>query len=1174
MAARESEKGHRYIVALDNARSLNKWDEVPELIRKVTKHASHKTCYLDVASAEYQIITHLHRSSSSPTGRPTSSSSAGLPELIPSLLSTVDKADGSRQEVFQAQVCLGWVHYTLNEPGLAAARLPKDFEDELNALVAAGDEISPWTKVCLVKGCYIKGAAQHAVSGPRDALQTFNSLSAWLGNQNYASSSNQFLYWSEKVLADGALLAGDEVRKDIAGAHGGLVSAALRLFRAWSSHPAVKPGTPHGPHTEGSKEPVSKSSIWKSYYDLLSAVLQHYLPYAAPAGGPERPQLADEIRRVEAICEANLLREVKFPSADSGNKSIESWVEQVISNWKELCGPKWHDEELGEGGQIAVGRNVLDILYRAASRTYHSFLILRRLFHVHSALADFDLAFKALDSYIEIVSGAKERAEKSVPNEELEDEGVFMRTISEGVTLLCCFGSGKEAEKAKELIGTLRKFISSHVKDHQQGEERRMIIDSRAISLADVSATYRAIGIGLANWASWTPVNEERDDIRTEAIECLERSIAPELGDEHNYSSIYTLALLLAENRDLDAAIDYVKSALASNKDPEGTSAGFSRERDLIPLWHLLALLLSAKQEFDIAERSCEAAFEQFPAASTSLAHSDRRPSKHQQKVREQTNLKRALLDRLRNREKERIIETRMTQLAFVEVLEGPEAALNHSDQLLSLFAILFQILDLGPEGQTKTGTDQPLRPKSSSATIKSFRGSIFGRHKAASRTPDQKVTPSGEHKADSPSHSALQNSPSNVDGAPAMRVIDENGLVTGDVNASLGDPDSRKLRKRGSSVKNSDAGQDQNVSHVNGDTANHHGSEDGEPSGQYPREEAPSSEKVRNAASQAPSRPQSAKNTLGSIAHNIKHTRLESPAGHDKQPREQDIRLPLSYAFESPTGALTKFPHAQAQKHALCILAKIWLLIAGLYRRASSFDDATEACEEASKHVKRIEILTAAQDASARSFRERGWATPKSSDELWADIYAERGLLLKVQSRPHEAMEHFEEALMYNPDHPKATITLADLLLDIWDQKLPLQPPEAGVEMPLATMTPPPSKEATASKSNGSKRLSRAGIPDSDKPKTQNPAPTTEDEEPKLINRIAARERAYFLLSALTKRGTSWDNSEAWFALSRAYEAVGQTQKLKEVLWWCIELEDRRPIRHWSNLGSGVYVL
>ncbi|KAL4788060.1 hypothetical protein BJX76DRAFT_353614 [Aspergillus varians] len=1165
LQARDSDKGLRYVVALDNARSQNKWDEVPELIRKVSKHAPQKTCFLDVARAELQIITHSHITSSA--ARPSSSSS-NLPELIPSLLSTIDKADGSKHEIFQAQVCLGWVHHTLNEPGLAAARLPKDFKDELDSLTAGGEELSPWTRVCFAKGCYIKGAAQHSVSGPQDALQTFNSLAPWLGSTSLGSSSNQFLYWSEKILTEGASIAGDQVCKDICKAGDELVSSSLRLFRAWSSHPAVKPGTPsHGPQTESSSKPISKYSIWKSYYDVLSAVLVHGLLYTSPADGPERPQLANELRRVEAICEANLLHDVAFPTANSGDKSVEAWVEQVIQNWRILCGPQWHDEELGEGGQHALGENVLDILYRAATRTYHSFLILKRLFHVHSALAEFDLAFRALDSYIEIVTGAKERAAKAVPNEELENDGVFMRTLSEGVTILCCYGSDKEAEKARDLVTTLKKFISNHVTDHEEGQEGRIALNSSIVLPADISATYRAIGIGLANWASWTTVNENRDDIRAEAIECLELSIAPEFGDEFNYSSLYTLALLLAENRDLDAAIDYVKSGLSSNKDPEAISTSFSRERDLIPLWHLLALLLSAKQEFDIAERSCEAAFEQFPAAVTSLAHSDRRPTKHQPNAQEQTKPKHALIGRLRNREKERIIETRMTQLAFVELLEGPEAALNHSDQLLGLFGTLFQILDLEPETQTNTRTDQLTRPKSSSGTVRSFRGSIFGRHR--SRGPDPKFIPSGEVKADSRYHSIPQTQTPNFDGAPAIQVTDENDPSTGDSYTSPGRSDSRKLRKRGNTLKKPDAGPEQNTGYLNGDGTDHYELEIGGPNGQNLGQDAPNSEMVGNAVSQSINQPQSAKQTLTPTAHNVKHTHLQSPADHETQPPEQNIYLPTSYGFESPTGALTKFPHVQAQKHALCILVKVWLLIAGLYRRASSFDDAAEACEEASKHLKRIETLTASQDASARSFRERGWATPKSSDELWADIYAERGLLLNAQSRPHEAMEHFEEALLYNADHPKATISLANLLLDIWDQKIPLQPPEPGVQTGLSPMAPLPVK-----KSNESKLLSRSGISDPTKPKTENSASTAEDEEPKLINRIAARERASCLLSALTKRGTSWDNSEAWYALSRAHEAVNQTQKLKEVLWWCIELEDRRPIRHWSNIGSGTYVL
>ena len=62
--------------------------------------------------------------------------------------------------------------------------------------------------------------------------------------------------------------------------------------------------------------------------------------------------------------------------------------------------------------------------------------------------------------------------------------------------------------------------------------------------------------------------------------------------------------------------------------------------------------------------------------------------------------------------------------------------------------------------------------------------------------------------------------------------------------------------------------------------------------------------------------------------------------------------------------------------------------------------------------------------------------------------------------------------------------------------------------------------------------------------------------------------------MTALTKLGSGWDNSEAWFALARAQELGGEVDKAKTILWWCIELEDTRPIRHWRNVGSGGYVL
>ena len=78
----------------------------------------------------------------------------------------------------------------------------------------------------------------------------------------------------------------------------------------------------------------------------------------------------------------------------------------------------------------------------------------------------------------------------------------------------------------------------------------------------------------------------------------------------------------------------------------------------------------------------------------------------------------------------------------------------------------------------------------------------------------------------------------------------------------------------------------------------------------------------------------------------------------------------------------------------------------------------------------------------------------------------------------------------------------------------------------------------------------------------------------PPELSRLAARDRAYGLLSTLTNLGAGWDYSEAWFALARAYEESGQIEKAKEVLWWCVELEDTHPARDWRSVALGGFVL
>lgn len=199
--------------------------------------------------------------------------------------------------------------------------------------------------------------------GSSDALETFSSVLPWLGAHTKSYQSNpQFSYWAENLLAKCAILAGDEVSNNAAHGDDKYVEIALKTFRLWSAHPSVKQWvSSNGTQSERASEPASKTMIWKSYYNVLTAILQHDLPYVPPTSGSERLQLANEIRRVESICEANLLRETKFPMANARSPQVEDWVEQVIHNWEILCGPHWRDEDLGEGGQNAVGRNVLDV---------------------------------------------------------------------------------------------------------------------------------------------------------------------------------------------------------------------------------------------------------------------------------------------------------------------------------------------------------------------------------------------------------------------------------------------------------------------------------------------------------------------------------------------------------------------------------------------------------------------------------------------------------------------------------------------------------------------------------------------------------------------------------------------------------------------------------------------
>lgn len=194
-----------------------------------------------------------------------------------------------------------------------------------------------------------------------------------------------------------------------------------------------------------------------------------------------------------------------------------------------------------------------------------------------------------------------------------------------------------------------------------------------------------------------------------------------------------------------------------------------------------------------------------------------------------------------------------------------------------------------------------------------------------------------------------------------------------------------------------------------------------------------------------------------------------------------------------------------------------------------------------------------------------------------------------------------FEAALTHYPDHPVAIVGLSNILLDLFSEKI--VPPKAfpGLELVGGSEAMPGTDQSTADMISSArqpadlptvlpteplglgafKNLKKEPLRPSNGPKSPTSshhdaqlAPPYKASSMPLVDRLASRDRAYGLLSNLTKLGTGWNYSEAWFALARAHEESGQLDKAKEVLWWCVELEEGMGVRAWDCVNTGGYVL
>ncbi|KAI8966828.1 hypothetical protein F5Y11DRAFT_308156 [Daldinia sp. FL1419] len=1207
----KSVKAAHYVARLEEARCEGEWDKVPELVRKVRKHATDRLCLTTTAETEHAIIKASQKQK--PESRPSTAVSPtdlDVSQLVPRLLSAVDVEATYLEDKYQAQVCIGWLYWTVGEYGTASLKLPESLESGL-AQLDQPNNISEWSWVCALKAAYLKANCLVRNDERASALDVFESALTSLSHVwSEQKGRKQLRFWSELFLTEFCMLQAQALER---GEKNLEDPNSLAPFRSWAKYWETNKaqGTALG-GGYGFRGAVPRRRVWNEYYAAISGILQQDLPF--PTGSVDvtneasaRNQLRTELKKVEVAYEGLLLSETSFPRAEDQRQEVEEFVAAVMKNWSILGGRDWHEQDLGPGGKEGLSRGVLDILYRAATKTYHSTAILRYLFTVHLSVAEFDLAFHAFDSYLEIVKKGKARVDKTGhPEPSLDDDATVLETVSQAITALCKYGFKDAAAKAHELgtelEGMLQKLpaplprAQDNITTLEEEEGDGVVLHPRITSQV-YALSWQAIGISQAQWARMTFDASVRTETQTKAIRSFQKSLSPENGNPTDIRTLFTLGLLLAEQRELTAAIDIVRAALMSNGKAGDQSVGsYWRERSLIPLWHLLALLLSARQDFIMAARACEGAFEQFDDptvlfGSQNLQGAFRSEHLNEVEARNDKDQSRGLVDEMDDLEKEGMIEVKMTQLALLELLEGPEVAVNASHELLVLYTRLFG--DHQPKPPPTTQKAQMEVPKSSAGTIRSIRGSIFGNR--SERAPRNLKSINTESAASTALPERPQTTQTPVDtttptatAAPAIHVTKENGEAG----------EGRRSRRSSSARGRSDSTRRNSL-----------------------KKREPSAQPRRASTSSGPPRAPTivdGEDLYTSMPDGAAQERVDFFASNSSNDisRQQSLSKGRGLARFNSTASSTRgsangsdglvldsllppsplptvqFTKQQVKRQRQTILVKVWLMIGAFYRRAKMYADAKGAIGEARKLVDGLESEVAKDTSGSIALRDPGWGGKRSVEELWGDIHSELGYLAISEGTPYVARDYFEEALMHYPDHPSAIVGLSNILLDIYSEAL--LPPSA---IPSITLPDGTETNLVSTDSNHRKPHTVVDIPilpstplglggsatdaidsspsdESDGPSVEElPAPFKAVSLP-LVDRLAARDRAYGLLSGLTKLGTGWNYSDAWFALARAHEDSGQLDKAKEVLWWCIELEEGTGVREWNCVSANGYVL
>ncbi|RPA82805.1 hypothetical protein BJ508DRAFT_413967 [Ascobolus immersus RN42] len=1214
-----------YLQELDLARCKGEWGKVPELARKVQKHAPGRSCLCTVARAEAKLhLSYLPApASTSPhfagfasaleqLEGPIKEELANANQLSPKLPTPADKASAfiTVEDIFQAKVTAGWLAYLKQDYDNALSTLPT--EQEALKLNPSDGEME-YTRVLVLKCFVLKGLVLEVLRADDGSVPlSVYKQAIRLPHSSALGQYEEGILWGEKALGRYAVVAYDCWEKEEAKLRAeGRTSQTLEHL----SENAETDGTQRSNRSSvvavsgfvddvtvmfafrrfnnflqevrkravSSNREVERREVYRSYLRFLacflkdtseeyqnqlelqlrqrqqiptqlggaqqneshtslgiaSAVASTVAIVGADATGlpVSREELKQEVKFVEKIYGDYLFTGLGFPSADEVHEEVLEFVDLVMQNWRSM----------GSTGEDA--KDVVEVLYRSSTKTYHSPRILRHLFLTLSSTGNFHDAALAIDTYMEIVLKARSRIAKGSHELDMDDYSTIITAVSEAIKILVRYvGDGK---KALELSDHIEDWLAEWrlvVQDELEDEETETVTEPETLAVA-----WRAVGIANACWARQTVETADRTECQEKAISAFRKGISY---DPQDVDALYDLAIVLAETRDIEAAIDTVKQALGSLEQPitldsDGPPVEMNevhREylRKSIPILHLLALLLSSSQEFDTAERMCEAAFDLF-GGEMAILQTDKSTMNFDNFRDHRWNL----VNGLSLGEKERLLELKMTQIALVEAQEDADSAVNMADELLTMYRSLFGNLAANEiTAQVKLEEPAPVvRPSTKRSMFAGRRSKRDSLSSVAPGSSANDLSQASTLKPDGASRGVSQQASREAINAPnpTIAVTDPNGANQEDKSAATKSRRSRVGSLTGSIRRKKSVGSVKSVKRAIGGSLSEVPSTPPPP---IPRTGPPAAEKSpgMDSGSTTPAHPHRQK--LKDLVHHHHHDKREGSGTSNADARPVNSSEPGLAITTEGDGITHSFPQDEmphpvrglgahhdetkrsikrppslpepslteedVKKRVSGILLRVWLLIAGLYRRAHQLEEATNAIKEA-------------------------WTLVGADEEREADVWVEEGLLFIARSLPTQATNAFDTAIALQPDHTYAIVGLCNILLNIY---VP----------PTATSTANPAAETSTGITNAQNIGSRTIV--------------TEPE----LTALAKRDRAYGLLNTLTKLKNGWDCSEAWFALATAYEKGSQFDKARECLWWCVRLEDTRPVRGWSRVG--VYVL